>query len=239
MANTNVKIPFLAKLGVPAGAELRSPNPNAFPSAFNAQTKRIWDAATAKVQPTKDIEADWAKVIDVYLKDCTAAGQYPFSDMHQSVNDQIMTQLAEARRAVVKFINNSKLLQHVAIRDSHHKVTMTNTGFVLAVHGVARLKDPTFPQWLTKLPMPHFQILKVDSKYIKSLGKGVTMYAYNEGANLVDRWHIGYEINIMHFPDIPNNYVPSKAELERFILDILYMPILKSHRPFGVTHKLL
>lgn len=234
------EIPYLSNLGVPVLFQARTPTADGFPITFNPHTKAQWDAAVKELTPSKDAVQDWGLVIQYYIDLCSKHGQYPFSGPHTSSNDQIVAVLKEARHAVVKFINKSELIKMVSFRDTHRKVSMTATGFILQVQGQARLKDETFPQWLVQAPMPRFDIIRdADGKYIKHLGYNTAFFAYNEGANMTARWHVGYEIVVDKFPDIPNHPTPSKAELERFILDILWMPVLKQARPFGLSHMLM
>lgn len=229
---------FLSGLGVLDTDQVRTPTADAFPQSFNVNNKGIWDAAVRSVAPTKNPAADWDTVIHQYIDDCTAADSYPFSNLRQSINDMIVQDLHEARRAVVRFMDQSHVLQHASIRATDRVVKMTTSGFVLRVVGKCQIKDPAFEQWLIKLPMPRFN-LKDDGRYDKSLGRNLKMVAWNEGASLRDRWHVGYEIVCNHYPDIPGNHLPSKAEIERFILHVLWMPVLKAHRPQGFNHRLI
>jgi hypothetical protein len=207
---------------------------------FNHQNRDIWDSIVKVFKPTKDAQMDWDKVIESYVNECAQAGRYAFSDFHQTTNDECVERLREARRAVVKFINRSKILDLITLRNTHRTAMMTPTGFILCVSGQIRLKDPTFPDWLLRMPFPRFNIIRsIDGRWSKPLGDNATFFAENEGAKSPDRWHIGYEIVVDYFPEIPNKPLPSKQELERFILDILWMPVLKSQRPYGLSHKLL
>jgi hypothetical protein len=230
---------FLSSLGILDTDQVRSPTKDAFPLAFNVNNHRVWDAVIQGFKQTDNPAADWSAAIHLYIERCVGQGLYPFSNVHQSSNDSILRELNDGRKAVVKFMNLSRILQLINLSSTTRQVKMTNTGFCLKVSGKAKLKDPSFPQWLTKIPMPGFQILKVDERYIKNLSGTTTIIAYNEGANLPDRWHLGYEIIVNRFPDIPGNQLPSRAELEKFILTTLWMPILKAHRPQGFHHRLI
>jgi hypothetical protein len=70
------------------------------------------------------------------------------------------------------------------------------------------------------------------------------MFAVNgdlndRGGHMPRRWHIGYEIDCPIFPEIPTNGLPSKAELEKFILNVLFMPVLRRQRPKKILHRLI
>jgi hypothetical protein len=231
--------PFLSGLGVTDIEQARNPVSSTFPLSFNTNCQPIWDAVVTHMDMGKDVGKNWQTAIRLYIEICVTEDQYPFSNLKQSANDQILTLLTNERRSIVKFLNASKMLDYVNLRATSRQVTCNNIGFVLTVFGKIALKDPTFEKWLTKIPIPRFNVVKDNGRYIKHLTKHTTMVVYNEGASMSGRWHIGYEIVCHHFPDLPGNQLASKAEMEKFILDILYMPILKQHRPLGYHRRLI
>lgn len=228
-------VPFLANLGVLDTDQVRDPTAQAFPMAFNPNCRRVWDAVLTDLVMTDDVGFNWGSAIRAFLEQCISQDLYPFSNLKQSANDQILTALGDARKAVVKFLNRSKMLHYVNLRATLREVQMSNVGFTLRVLGNATLKDPTFEKWLLQMPMPAFR-QKHNGRWIKHLSSEVTMVVFNEGTQ---RWRVGYEIVCHHFPDLPGKHLPSKAELEKFVLDILWTPILKSHRPDGFHHRLI
>jgi hypothetical protein len=232
--------PFLANLGVLPQDINRMPTAQAFPHAFNVNCKPLWDAAIAGLTIAEDDLAEhvWHRAIEDFVGLCVGKDLYPFSNLKQSHNDQILQVLTEARKAVVKFMNLSNILDYATIRTTSRSVEVNSLGFVLKVYGHIRLKDPTFERWLMKTPYPGFRI-KHNERYIKQLSQTVTMVVYNEGASMPDRWHIGYEIVCRQFPDLPGRHLPSKADLEAFILKVIWMPVLKAHRPFKYHHRLI
>lgn len=232
--------PYLSSLGVPVLLQTRPPTNAGFPLMFNSGCKHLWDEAIREFTPTDSPITDWYNVITKFIDKASAAGRYPFTGYHQSINDLISDRLRNARRAVVRFMDKSKILKLATVRNTHRRVSMTDTGFVLTVYGDIFLKDPTFPQWLLQMPYPRFDIVRsIDNRWDKNLGDNVTFFARNEGALAKDRWFIGYDIKVDLFPEVPNQPLPSKGELERFVLNVLWMPVLRSHRPQGLSHKLL
>ncbi len=220
--------------------QARTPMASTFPPAFNPNNESVWVAAVQALVPTADAATDWALVIKHYISLCEQRAVYPFQNLHESRNDQISDYLRARRRLVVKFINNSGIFKDLKIQNTTRKAVVTDSGFVLSVQAQATIKDPTFSAWLVKSPMPRFNIKDPKSEtYIKSLDDGLNMFVYNEGADMDARWHIGYDITCPMYPDLPTNHVPSKAELERFILEILWMPHLRSIRPFNMMHRLI
>lgn len=238
-ASSQVETPFLSNLGVSIEDQAANPTVDSFPHFFNVHNYQLWrQALKAIVEKNPPLE-NWGLVIRDYVELCTEKNIYPFSNVHHSENDVIISELNQARRTLVKFFNLSKMFSLVSIRTTQRVVKMTSTGFVIEVEGLARLKDPSFASWLGQAPMPRFDLVRNNSRYVKTLDKRTRLFVYNDMVDAPDRWHVGYEIHINHFPDIPGNHMPSKAMLERFILEILYMPVLLSHRPAGIIHRLL
>lgn len=232
--------PFLSHLGISVFEQARSPAGDTFPQAFNVNNKLLWQQAVAEYTPGHSAMEDWGLAIKHYIELCESAGLFPFQPAHVSKNDQIHYFLSACRLNINRFLNRSKLLSELRIRRTNHRVVMTDTGFHLDVSAWVYLKDPTFPQFLTRMPYPRFNVARQeDGRYIKKLGPGLEMYAYNEGVRMDQRWHIGYTIDCNVFPEVPAVGAPSKAELERFILDVLWMPVLRESRPLGLQYRLI
>ena len=232
--------PFLANLGVSAIEAARYPMGPSFPPVFNPNCKPLWDQTIQALIIEDDEEPIevWHRAIEEFVSLCVVKDLYPFSNLKQSHNDLILQRLTDARKQVVKFMNRSNILDMATIRTTSRSVEVNSMGFVLKVYGQIKLKDPTFERWLLKTPYPGFRI-KHQEQYRKPLGQDLTMVVYNEGASMSDRWHIGYEIVCRQFPDLPGKHMPSKSELEAFIMDVIWMPILKAHRPFKYHHRLI
>lgn len=236
----NTRKPFLTSLGVSPIQQARPPTADAFPPAFNPNNKLVWNELIENFIPSGDVNRDWGTLIREYIDTCSDRDLYPFQNIHQSKNDQIYHYLKDRRHEVVRFINKSKLFDEIAIRDSKRKVAMTDSGFVLEVYAICRLKDPLFLKWLQRSPYPKFEsIRKPDGRYMKPLMDGLSMFVFNTGAEMSQRWHIGYVIECPMFPEIPGNPLPSKSDLEKFVLRVLWEPILRSARPDGVMHRLI
>jgi len=231
--------PFLSNLGVSVFEQARSPAPDTFPKAFNANNRLIWQQALTEYPPGETAMEDWANAIQHYVTLCEIQGVFPFDATHVARNDQIYYFLRASRLTINRFLDRG-ILKELTIRRSHQKVTVTATGFVIDVYAWVYLKDPTFPEYLMKMPYPRFNIVRTeDGRYTKKLGPGIEMYVYNEGVRMTHRWHIGYTIHCNVFPDMPTKGTPSKAELEAFILDTMWMPILREVRPLGLQYRLI
>ena len=232
--------PFLSNLGISPIAQARSPTANEFPIAFNSNNASEWSAAVHELVTTGDPTIDWGQTIKRYVQLCEQRGTYPFQSVHQSRNDEISDYLRDRRRAFVKFINRSNFFENVKLRTTDRKVTVTDRGFVLTVTANAFIKDPSFAKWLLQTPLPHFDIVKHEGRHTKMLDDGLDMFVYQDhGSNSPERWVIGYDIVCPIYPDLPSQHLPSKAEIEKFILQVLWMPLLRSMRPNTALHRLI
>jgi hypothetical protein len=231
--------PFFNNLGITDIQQGRSPTAETFPLSFNPNNKSVWEQAVHELVP-QEPAVDWVTTIQRYILLCESQGVYPFQSVQQSRNDQIVDYLRERRRAFVKFIDFTNFFDSVKLRTTERKVIVTNTGFVLTVTATANITDPSFEKWLAEMPFPRFDLVKKEGRHWKTLQTGLRMFAYRDhGSNSSERWVIGYEINCPIYPDLPDNHVPSKQQLEKFVLDILWLPILRSTRPRKTTHRLI
>lgn len=229
-----MEVPFLSNLGVTDVAQSVDPTAAAFPQAFNINSQGVWDSTISQIEMTKDKALNWGMAIKTFIANCVEQDIFPFSNLKQAPNDRILSELQHARRAIVKFLDDSRMLDLVDLRATKREVLVSNVGFTLRVYGDATLKDPTFEQWLGQKPSPSFSY-QHGNVYAKHLAHGVTMMVHRTA----NRWRVGYEITSHHFPQLPGNHVPSKAELEKFVLDLLWMPVLRTHRPQGYHHRLI
>jgi len=233
-------VPFLSNLGIPAIEQARPPTAKGFPTAFNSNNQSVWEQAVQETEASKSAESDWGRTIRRYVDLCEARGVYPFQNVHESRNDQITDYLRDRRRAFVKFVNNSNFFENIKLRTTDREVKVTDGGFILTIVGHAYIEDPSFEQWLTTRPSPSFDLVVHEGRHTKSLMDGLTMFAYTERrAKSPIRWIIGYEIVCPMFPDLPDKHLPSKAEIENFVLSVLWMPILKGQRPVNLVHRLI
>jgi len=224
--------PFLSNLGVSDIAQARNPTADAFPPNFNVNCKQVWDRTISLLPLTEDVCTNWGQAIRDFIENCIEADLYPFSDLKQSVNDQIMASLMASRKALLK--DFTKMLCSVKLGSTIRSVEMNNLGFTLKTCSAVTLKDPTFGQWLTQAPYPRF-VVRQEDFYIKQIDASTNLFASKD----VDKWSVGYEIVCKQFPSIPGNPLPTRLELEKFILNVLLMPVLKIHRPDGFHHRLV
>lgn len=140
--------------------------------------------------------------------------------MGSTDNDKITSRLQAARRAVVKFLDNSKPFDLGSLKAVRRSCVVNAQGFVLRVEGEVLSMDPTIDKWLLKTPWPAFR-LKHGGVYARQLDEHTLMVIFNANANASQRWKIGYEISIPIRPWVPRASA-SASELESFVLGVLW-----------------
>lgn len=230
---------FLPSLGVPSDQRLTSPTKYTFPAVFNSQAKRLWEKSLPEStlgSPT----LDWNFTIQTFLDLCAQENLFAFSNAHeQSRNDAIMMFLAQKRRDLVKFFNRTEMLTKTRIRRVKSRAIATSDGLYIVVTAPVSLRDPTFGKWILEAPLPRFDVVRQGQRWRKSISSDCELFVYNEGANMTQRWFIEYQIRSRVLPSIPGKRTPTKKDIESFALNILWKPILKSHRPLGMMHRLI
>lgn len=144
--------------------------------------------------------------------------------MGSTANDQIMVRLQAARRAVVKFLDNSKPFDLGSLKAVSRRCTVTSTGLVLRVEGEVLSMDPTVGQWLLKTPWPAFR-LKRDNVYARQLDPHTQMVIFNNNAGASQRWLIGYEVSVPIVPWVPRENATFK-EREDLVLKVLWPQVM-------------
>jgi len=234
--------PFLSSLGVPQLDQARSPTVKGFPTGMNANNIAEWTTAIHELIPCGEALRDWGIAIKNYVRLCEKRQVFPFSNTSVDRNDEIVDILKIAREDFVRFVNKNHFFRDIKIRTTLRQVHLTENGFVLRVYAKARIDDPSFIKWLEHLPMPYnFPTVQPDApnRYIKRLTHNLSLFVESEAPMLKERWLVGYEISIPMFPTLPNELLPSRAEIEEFILSVLWLPLIRSMRPFGMQHRLI
>lgn len=231
----------LSALGVPIAEQNDVPDIYSLPLEFNPAADKIWRQAVVSVK-AKDPKTAWHDTINKFLDLCSKANIFPYKG-HKTNNDKIYTHLVEARRALVKFMDRHNLYEALRPRSVTKQVSMLAQGFVIKAEARADqlMKDPDIlkvngvfdSMGLRKSAVGHPSIWE------REIQAGVRFFIANEGARMSNRWTFGYEIACPYFPEIPGNYTPSNTELEAFVSNVMYKPIVRSIRPLGVMHRLL
>lgn len=215
----------LYSLGLTESQIKSGPKDAVFPPRLNKAASKHWPAAVGTVS-TNNPKKGWTQAITRFIKLAAEAGDYAFTN-ETSVNDRILTRLIYNRRQVVKFIDRNNVLDYLRTRNSKREVIVDRNGFSITVEAKCNqlTEDPTF------IDVLGLGIRRPNGRWQQRLGPDVDIYLYNEGARMSQRWVLGYTIRVREYPVVPNMPAATTLELERFILENMYLPILKSNRP--------
>jgi hypothetical protein len=233
--------PFLSNIGVHPHDQARAPTAEGFPSGLNQNNAPEWAQAVQSYRKVKTVLGNWASCLREYVDLCGKRGLFPFANTGEGRNSHIEDLLLKARQDFVRFVNKFKFFEAIHIRSTHREAVATDQGFVLTVYAKARIEDPSFVQWLERLPQPYTwsRVHESRNRYHKDLSPNLCIWVENETYDMPERWHVGYDINIPVFPAIPNNPMPSRKEIEEFALEVLWMPLIRSMRPISMDHRLI
>ncbi len=221
----------LNSLGIPPQLQAQPPAADFMPPALNQSNSRFWPIAVGQAVGRNSVE-QWTSAVKNFVRICMNNNTLAFSS-DESNNDKILTRLIEARREIVRFLNRHKVLESLKTHKVSRRVRMTSSGFVITVDVQAQKldEDPTILKLLG--------VRQPNGRYTRNLLPDLTFFVYNEGARLSHRWHFGYDITVNIFPSLPGKNLPTVHEQERFILEVMYIPLVRCYRPRRSIHRLI
>lgn len=225
--------PFLSNLGISERDQLLGPTKQNMPTKFNSACAKAIDIWNTQVENSDGLGLSgidaWGYCVQNYVLDCVAASIFPYLTDPGAVNASIFSKLQSQRRQVVDCLCLSKDLNKV-IESSVSKVTRTvdfiNSGFTITC--TARLRLDFFEA--SKIAESLGFTSSLEGYYKKDLGNGVCIALQSE-LDRPDYTNLCYQICQDTLPYLASNYTPSRAELSKFILDIMYIPIIKMSSP--------
>ena len=221
----------LNSLGIPPQLQARHPEDDFMPPVFNPNCASFWPIAVGKARILKNPKAAWYAAIKEFVKLCERKSRFAFTS-DETNNDRILTRMIEARREIVRFVNAHKILDELKTYRVTRTVRMTTSGFCITVdiHAQQVLQDPTVIKVLG--------LRQANGRFNRSLLSNLTFFVYNEGASLDQRWHFGYDLLIDIFPSLPGKRLATTHEQEKFILETMYLPLVRCYRPLNSMHRL-
>lgn len=215
------------------GADLSvNPTPSRMPAQFNHAASRVWRAAL-DLKEVKAVVADsgvshadkWEAAIRAYLRLCAKSEVYPFTgkDDFQEMASRFLT---NARKTLAQYIQEAGVLKQLTIRSVDRKVSFTAQNF--SIHVVARLRpieDPTLHKWATTQPLPGF---KAHGKAL--FKKSIHAHVELEFDNSPTSPTLSYTVLCVSPLRLIDPKLTSRAKLESYVTNKLWLPILRSNR---------
>lgn len=222
--------PFLTHLGISEIQQARPPVASAFPLAFNVNARSIWEQIIETQQNTRGAQKDaltaWAEAVREFIRICEAQDQFPFQRTAVDQTSKSSQFLGRARAALTEFMERSPVFNLVPrLTDVDHQAQMRTDGFRISMSGRAVIKDPTFGQFLAD---SGFATGLIPNRCGRTVHHGLSFWFEPESNGT--HWKLGYDLDCPEFPEHPSTELPSAAALERFIMSVLWTPLMRAHR---------
>lgn len=232
--------PFLCNLGVSERDQLTGPTIQNMPSKFNsadAQAIQIWNQVVSECTSEKsDALTNWGNCIREYVSRCVFNSIFPYLTDPKLVNSSIFSKLQSQRQLLVDCLCLSKDLSSLidtAISKVSREVKFLGSGFSIVCCAKIRLDFFEVEDIAKSLGF----VSSSEGYYKKDLGNGVCI-ALESNLDQPNHTNLCYELYQETLPYLANNYIPSQAELSKFILDIMYIPIIKMSSPTPFAQRL-
>ena len=223
--------PFLFNLGVSERDQLLGPTKQNMPSKFNsacAEAVEIWNRQVDAVKGLSGLEA-WGYCIRNYVSSCVASSIFPYLNDPSTINSSIFSKLQAQRKQLVDCLCLSKDLNQFienSVSKISREVEFIGAGFIITC--TARIRLDFFEAAEIAKSLGFTSI--TEGYYKKDLGNGVCIALQSE-LDKPNYTNLCYQICQDTLPYLASNYTPSRAELSKFILDIMYIPIIKMSSP--------
>lgn len=206
-----------------------NPTPSRLPKGFNHAAARMWARAleSKELEEARSAKLDtgalWEIAIKQYLKQCAKADVFPFTgrDDFQEMATRFLT---NGRKALRDYINSSGILKKLTIRSVDRKVRFSGQNFSVEVTAHLKpIEDPTFSKWLTTIPSPGFRAEK--NVLTKSVHAHVDV-VFQNGSDP----RLTYKVLCVSPIKLIDPRYTTRAKLESYVQNKLWLPILRDHR---------
>lgn len=210
--------PFLLNLGVDIYHQAKTPTIE-IPNVFNPNCSDLWESAVKstvenKKYPSSKCPDLWCKVIKNFLDLCSYSNRFAFLETPEATNAEIIKSLIDKRYSILKAIN----FTIVNAKNSKRRVYFPDTGG-FSISNSLSIKSPDIEDALREYSVDN-------SLYTLSPDDSTSIFLKND---ITSDWvDFEYIITINTLPFL-ENVIPSTQELSKFILKILFEPILKSN----------
>lgn len=232
----------LAIIGVPPEFHNQWPQVAAYPSKFSDEGFHVWQNMLADksfmnaMLSTGSRDGAWHFAIHEFLRRCELAVLKPFSDSTSTSGTAfVRDQARRGRIYLVDYCNEIGLFTKIKPQFVHREYMRADKKII--IYSWARMfptNDPTFPNWLTSLPMPRF-IKHQRNRMVCQVRPGVRIWI--DCLN-IKRIVMGQEIDIPGTIDIPGNKTPTREQVDAFIDQQIWMPIVRAVRFDSVYNRI-
>lgn len=232
----------LAIIGVPPEFQSQWPQVAAYPSKFSDEGFHVWQSMLNDksfinlMLGTGTRDSAWHFAIHEFLRRCELAIIKAVSDSTPTTGTAFVRDHARRGRIfIVDYCNEIGLFTKLKPQFIHREYMRAEKKII--IYSWARMfptSDPTFPDWLTSLPMPRF-IKHQRSRMVCQVRPGVRIWI--DCMNL-KRVVMGQEIDIPGTIDISGNVTPTRQEVDTFLDTQIWLPIVRAIRFDNVINRI-
>jgi hypothetical protein len=225
----------LSIIGVPAEYHDHLPTLQGFPRKFSREGLAVWKIVLDKIKSgnlfvsmaSRDLV--WHFTIQAYLQECEDLGVYPFvaGNTDTTRNEYITSFVRRGRMQIVKYATDAGLFKNIKVRWTHREYVRVKGGLIIRSWAdMQPVQDTKFREWLVSTPLPRFQ-RSTHSTYKRLVRPNVNMWVRYLSATRVT---VGYSIKVIGTLNIPGNKTPTREQVNKFIDDTIFLPVIRAHR---------
>jgi hypothetical protein len=239
----NDRLTDLSIIGVPDQCQQRIPTATAYPRKFDGQALSIWQKYVdtpefkAWARSQADLDQVWHETIKCFLKRCEDEGVVPFANNTDTTrNEFVENAFSRSRIMLVRWFDEIKLFERVRVRKAFREYVANDKGIVIRSWSeLFNVKDlPEFEAWLQKTPSPRF-LKYPDNRWTKMVQPHIMVWVRIINSSRVV---VGYEIKLAGTINIPGKKTPTKKEVNKFLDNTLWFPIVRAHRIDAIKNRL-
>ena len=239
----------LAVMGVPPAYWSKFPLPDAYPTKFSDEGRIVWnemllsDEYATRIR-NQTLDGAWHNAITLFLDLCDEEGVAPFLNSTDTTrNEFVLSALRTNRIRLVKFMNDFGMFteQELMVRKSYREYVRTDVGFIVSswadMFPYPNMNRVVFEDWLTSTEIhgnDRFQRY-VDNHYVHQIVP--TLQVWVKCVNML-RIQVGFTIEVKGTVNIPGNKTPTRKEVDAFLDQRFWFPLLRQHRMDGVVTRL-
>ncbi len=240
--NPKDRLMDLSIIGVPESGQQKIPNVTSYPTKFDVSGRPVWDELVSSdefknwARSNGDLDVVWHETIKKFLAMCGDQGVLPFkNNTDLTRNEYIQDAFNRSRIMLVRWFDEVGFFERVRVRKAYREYVRNEKGLTIRCWAeLFPVKDAGFEDWLKKVPSPRF-LKYPDNRWIKMVQPHITVWVKILNAS---RTVVGYEVKMAGTINIPGKKTPTKKEVNRFIDNTIWFPIVRAHRIDAIKNRL-
>ncbi len=240
-ATSNESLTDLSIIGVPVAFHSRMPGVGGYPKRFAPEAFKVWKKLVESTEfktkcKTLSLDLAWHTSIIDFLMMCEETGVFPFPNNTDTTrSDFIADFVRRGRIEIVKFFDECEFFKKVKIKKAYREYKRKDTGLTITSWAdLQPIKDPGFEKWLNRSPFPRF-LKAPDLRWTKIIRPNVVVWVRFVNTNRVT---VGFTIDVAGTITIPGKKTPKRKEVDKYIDNNIFLPVVRSHRLSDIKTRL-